>query len=372
MKPIPIANTAIDDAEADAVFRQIKSGWISMGERVKEFERAVADYIGSKHAIVFNNGTATLHTGLKALGVGPGDEVIVPAMSYISSANTVIYCGAKPVFVEERANTFNVDAEDIEQAITPKTKAIMPVDLKGMPVDYDSIMEIANRHNIPVLADSAEAFGAIYKNDKVGMQAQLHSFSFFANKNITTGEGGVVTTNDDELAEFCRCFRNQGQTERYVHTMIGQNYRMTDMAAAFGLEQLKKIDTILSVKNDIAKYYNEKFAANPDIITPFLPDFVGRHSWYMYCLSFTKRVDRDKVIRYMQEQGVDYRLSFPLIPLQPIYREMFGYKNGDFPRSESIYSQFVDIPCWMGLTKQQLDYVVSVVEEGVRLALKGE
>ena len=358
---IPIAQPYVGDEEASAVYKQIKSGWISMGKRVEQFESMVQEYVGVKHAIALSDGTATLHAALLALGVKKGDEVIVPTLSYVSSANSVLYCNATPVFVEENEKTFNVDPEEIEKKITARTKVIMVVDLKGMPVDYDAINKLSAKYRIPVLADSAESFGARYKNEPVGKQSLVHSFSMFANKGITAGEGGIITTNDNEIAKTCRCIRNQGQEERYVHIMVGHNYRMTDISAAFAIEQLKRIEWFMREKSKIAEVYNNAFEGQALLHIPYVPQFVTRHSWYMYCLTVDKRVNRDKMAVLMREQGVDHRLSFPPIPLQPIYKKTFGYKHGDFPRSEMIFNRFIDIPIWVGMTKKQVKQVTQTV-----------
>lgn len=362
---IPIAKPYIGREEADAVHAQISSGWISMSRAVGQFETAVAEYLDVEHVVAMSNGTATLHAALLALGVGPGDEVLVPVLSYASSANAVLYCGATPVFVQEHERTFNVEPETVQRHITPKTKAVMAVDLKGMPVDYDAMLGVCEQHGAALLADSAESFGATYKGRKVGSQAPLHSFSMFANKSITTGEGGLISTNDAALAETCRIVRNQGQSERYVHVMLGHNYRMTDISAAFGMEQLKRVEWFLSQKASIAARYDDAFAAHPLVHTPHVPDYVTRHTWYMYCLRLEKNVDRDALAAFMRERGVDHRLSFPPIPLQPYYRERFGYEPGDFPRSEAIFDSFIDIPCWVGMSDAEVEKVIAVVCDGV-------
>lgn len=362
---IPIAQPFIGEEEATAVFEQIRSGWISMGRKVAELESLIAEYVGVKHAVTMSNGTATLHAALLAQGVGPGDEVVLPTLSYISSANAVLYCGATPVFCEMDPETFNVTAETLQSVITDNTRAIMPVDLKGLPVDYHEVRAWAESKGIAVVADSAESFGAIYKNKKAGSQSDIHSFSFFANKNVTMGEGGVITTNNDELAEKCRIIRNQGQSERYVHVEIGHNYRLTDMVAAFGIEQIRRVEWIMEQKSAIAGFYNERFKGHPRIKTPHVPDYANRPSWYMYCLTLDKGINRDNVLKLMHDQGVDHRLSFPPIHLQPVYRKKFGYKEGDYPVSEDIFNRFVDIPCWVGMTEDQMNKVVKVVISAV-------
>ena len=358
---IPIANTCMGEEEAQAVYNVVKSRWISMGKKVEEFEKMAAEYIKVKYAVAFNNGTSSLHAGLISLGIKEGDEVIVPTLSYISSANAVLYCGATPKFCESDPMTFNVTAGEIKKRITAKTKAIITVDLKGMPVDFDALMEIAQQHNIPILSDSAESFGSIYKDRLVGSQCPVHSFSFFANKNITMGEGGLITTNDVDIADICRMVRNQGQSERYSHMVIGNNYRLTDILAAFGIEQLRRVEWILTEKNKIATYYNKAFSENSLIEAPYMPPYVGRHSWYMYCLKLNKYVNRDLVVKKLKDEGIDTRLSFPPIHLQPVYREKYGYKKGDYPVSEETFNTFIDIPCWAGMSKSDIDRVVNAV-----------
>lgn len=370
MNFIPIAKPYIGNEEARAVYDQIQSGWISMGKKVEAFEELIQDYLDVEHAVAFSNGTATLHAGLLALGVKPGDEVIVPTLSYISSANAVLFCNATPVFVEENPKTFTVEAASIEKKITDKTKVIMPVDLKGMPVDYDTIMALAKKHGVKVLADSAESFGAVYKGKGVGGQADMHSFSMFANKSITAGEGGFITTDDDRIASFCRCFRNQGQSDRYRHVMVGHNYRMTDIAAAFAIEQVKRVEWIMAEKDKIAIFYNDYFKPQPLLAPPYVPEYVSRHSWYMYTLRVHETVDRDRMILKMREKGVDHRLSFPLIPLQPIYQELYGYAAGDFPVSERTFNTFLDIPCWVGMTHEEMEHVAKVVTDSAAQSIK--
>jgi len=363
---IPIAKPIIDIEEADAVYKQVKSGWISMGKKVKEFESKIQNYLSVKHAIAFSNGTATLHAALLALNIKSGDEVIVPSLSYISSANAVLFCGAKPVFVEENERTFLVDPATFEKKITPKTKAIMSVDLKGMPVDFDAMNGLSEKYGIPLVSDSAESLGAKYKDSLVGNQALIHSFSLFANKNITTGEGGIITTNDDDIANTCQCIRNQGQSERYVHVMVGHNYRMTDIVASIGIPQLNRVEFIMREKNKLANKYTHAFLDHPLIHPPYVPKYVSRHSWYMYCLMLDESINRDRLAELMTDNGVDHRLSFPPIPLQPIYKQLYGYKEGDFKQSEKIFNQFIDIPCWVGMTDDQVQHVIETILDSVK------
>ena len=366
---IPIANPTITEDEAREVYECVKSGWLSTGKKVREFEEKIKNYTGARYAVAMNNGTSTLHSALLALNVGQGDEVIVPTMTYISSANVVLYCGAELVLCDCDPKTFNADADEIEKRITSKTKAIMTVDMKGLPVDYDAIGELAKRHGIPVIADSAESLGAGYKGKQVGTQADIHSFSFFANKNITTGEGGMITTESEELYEKMMKIRNQGQDYRYHHVMLGNNYRMTDVLASIGVVQLDRIEWIMEEKSRLVRRYNKAFEGSSLIETPLVPEYATRHSWYMYSLLFVESVDRDRVIQRLKDKKVDTRLSFPPVHIQPYYVERFGYKPDDFPESIKAYSRFLDIPCWAGLTDEQQEHVIESVKEAVEKAI---
>ncbi len=361
---IPIANPIIDENEAKAVYDVVKSGWISMGKKVKEFEGLACDYTGAKHALAMNNGTSTLHAILMALGIGKGDEVIVPSMTYISTVNVILYAGATPVLCDCNIQTFNVDVHHIEEKITKKTKAFMTVDLKGQPVNFEEFNELSKKYKIPFISDSAEAYGSIYKDKKVGSQAYVHSFSFFANKNITTGEGGMITTNDDDLANRLDIIRNQGQEGRYNHTWLGNNFRMTDIQATIGIEQFKRIDYIIDRKVEIAKKYSKLLKnKTKNIIPPKVPDFVGRPSWYMYSI-MTDNSTRDKIIEKFKKDNIDFRLSFPPVHIQPYYINKFGFKENDFPNSIKAYKTFLDIPIFAQMDdesqKRVIDSILSV------------
>ena len=357
---IPIANPRIGEEEARAVYDVVKSGWISMGKKVQEFERMACDYTGAKHALAMNNGTSTLHAILSALDIGPGDEVIVPSLTYISSANVVLYLGATPVLCENDPATFNVAPEHIRAKVTPRTKAFMTVDMKGLPVDFDAFNALSEETGAAFVSDSAESYGAIYKGRKVGAQALVHSFSFFANKNITTGEGGMVTTNDDALYEKLAIVRNQGQEGRYNHTRLGHNYRMTDVLAAIGIEQFKRLDAILDEKVALAARYTAAFAETDHVAAPVVPDHVDRPSWYMYSVTVDE-ARRDPLIEHLAAREIDTRLSFPPIHIQPYYRERFGYEPADYPLAWASYRSFLDIPIWAGMGEDNQDRVVTEI-----------
>ncbi len=363
MKNVPLANPCIGEEDAKAVYEVVRSGWVSMGEKVKEFEKSFAEYVGAKHAVATNNGTTALHLALIAEGINEGDEVLIPDITFISTANVVLYERAVPIIVECDPGTYNISLEDAERRLSDKTKAIISVDMNGLPVDYDRVLKFAERNNLKIIADSAESLGAIYKGKRIGSIAPVHMFSFFPNKNVTTGEGGMITTDDDEKDVLLRQLRNQGQDYRYHHVHLGYNYRMNDILAALGIEQLKKIDVLMSEKERIVERYNAAFKDDPDISPPFVPDYADRHSWYMYAISLRDGIDRDRVVSELKDRGIDTRLSFPPIHIQPYYQQKFGYKDDSLPVSFKAWKQLIDLPIWVGLTCEDQDYVIKNIKD---------
>ena len=369
MERIPVANTYIGEQEADAVRDVVASGWLSMGKQVRAFEEEFARAVGATHAIAVNNGTTALQVPLMAMGIdGPECEVIVPSLTYISSSNVVLYQNATLVLAECDPTTYNVTADIIEPLITDRTRAVIAVDMNGMPVDYDSILALAHRRGIRVIADSAEGLGASYKGARVGSQAPVHTFSFFPNKNITTGEGGMIVTDDDELAETMRVVRNQGQDRRYHHVALGNNFRMMEVQAAIGRVQLSRLDWLIGEKQAVAEYYDELLADCPGVSPPHRPDYVAQHSWYMYAVSLDERLDRDAVVAYLDERGIETRLSFPPVHTQPYYQQRFGHTDDSLPASLDAWSRLIDIPIWVGLTREQQETIVAELAEGCRRA----
>jgi len=359
-KRIPVATPIFTEAEAQAVSEVMRSGWLTMGAKVAEFEEAFAEFTGARHAIAMFNGTVTLHAALAALGVGPGDEVIVPTLTYISTANVVLYQGAELRLCECDPLTYNVRVEDLERVVTPRTKAIITVDMNGMPVDYDPIVQFARDRGIALIGDSAESLGSLYRGRPVGTQALIHSFSFFGNKNITTGEGGMITTDDEGLAAELRILRNQGQSVRYHHTHLGFNYRMTELQAAIGIVQLQSLHSRLQEKRRVVEGYTRHFAGSQWLSLPVVPDYVDQHGWYMYAPAFAETVDRDEVVKSLGEAGIETRVSFPPVHIQPYYVERFGYKIGDFPVSLDAWSHLINLPISPNLTAEEIDYVATM------------
>ncbi len=321
---IPVAEPLIGEKELEYVSECVLTGWISSaGKFVNEFEEAFAEYCGTKHTIATSNGTAALHLTMLALNIGPGDEVIVPSLTFIATANAVTYTGAKPIFVNSQKETWNISPDGILAAITPKTKAIIPVHLYGHPAEMDTILDIASTYGIAVVEDAAEAHGALYKGKKVGSLGDMGTFSFYGNKIITTGEGGMVVTNRDDLADNICVLRDHGMSrdQKYWHPVVGYNYRLTNLQAAIGVAQMEKIEHILNSKLRIANAYSEALADIPGIILPPNASW-ARSVYWLYSILVDKRITgigRDSMISQLAEKGFDSRPLFPPVHTQPIY-----------------------------------------------------
>jgi perosamine synthetase len=356
---IPVAAPMLVGNEKAYVMECLESSWISSsGQYVSRFEAGFADFCGVKHAIACCNGTAALHVALRALGVGPGDEVIVPTLTFVATANAVVHCGARPVFVDSEPETWNMDPSLIEAKIGARTKAVVVVHLYGHPVDMDAIASIARRHGLFVVEDAAEAHGAEYKGHRVGSLGDLATFSFFGNKIITTGEGGMVTTNDDTLASKVRQLKGQGidPSRRYWHPVIGYNYRMTNVAAAIGLAQLEQSQWHLQRRLETAAWYRELLRDVPWLTWQREQEW-AKHAYWMFSVVLDDRlaVDRDEVMGLLQEQGVETRPVFYPNHILPPYRELCP--EGDFPTAERIAERGISLPTWAGLTYDDVSYV---------------
>ena len=365
-KRIMMADPVFSEATVEAVSQVLRSGWISQGPMTEKFETHISAKVNSEFAVAMNNGTATLHAALLAGEIGPGDEVIVPSLTYISSINAIIYTGAKPVLVDCDLTTFNVTPRSVEEAITSKTKGFMTVDMKGMPVDYRGFRDLASRKDLFFISDSAEALGALYLGNPVGAQADLHSFSFFANKNLTTGEGGCLTGaningNYPDLEQHLRVLRNQGQSpNRYIHDTVGYNYRLTDLQATIGLSGLEELNGKLSHKQKIADYYSQNLERR-HFNCPVIPDYVTQHAWFSYCLTFQENGHRNRVKAALEEHGIETRVTFPPGHLQPCYDEITIDVCGSMNNSEWLYNHMLDIPCHDRLSHTDISRVVEVI-----------
>lgn len=348
----------------------MKSDRLSLGSKLKEFEKEFSKLIGSPYAIGVTNGTSGLHLCMKSIDLKPGDEVITSPFSFISSSNCILFCNAKPVFADIDSKTYNIDPEQIAQKITNKTKAILPVHVFGQPCDMKSIMEIAYEHDIPVVEDACESIGAEYDGKKVGTFGLSAVFSFYANKQITTAEGGMIVTKDEKIYKLCKSLSNQGRDNDdlnwLIHNRLGYNYRLDELSCALGLAQLRKLDFILKNREQIAKEYNKHLSKVDGITVPFVdPD--AKHTWFLYVIKLDSSISRNKTIEYLRSKGIETKAYFfPPIHLQPFYKEMFGFKNGDFPICEEVSNSVLALPFFTGMEKSDIEVVCRTLEEAIK------
>ena len=351
---IPIASPDIGEDEKNAVLKVMDSGIIAEGPKVREFEEKFAAYIGVKHAVAVSSGTAALHIALLAHGIGPGDEVVTSPFTFIASANSVLYTGARPVFCDIDGDTFNIDADLLAEKITEKTKAIMPVHLYGQPADMKTIMDLAEDRGLIVVEDACQAHGAEYNGKKVGSFG-TGCFSFYPTKNMTSSEGGMITTDDLEVDRLSRIIRQHGMARRYYHEMLGFNLRLTDIAAAIGVEQLRKLPT-----------YNEARIRNAEYLTGHIknkafktPSVAGgcRHVFHQYTV---RHLERERVIKALTENGIGYGIYYPVpIHQQPYYKSL-GY-GGSFPAAEKACSEVLSLPVHPKVTRESLRFIADTL-----------
>ncbi|MFH0869427.1 MAG: DegT/DnrJ/EryC1/StrS family aminotransferase [archaeon] len=370
-REIPLSSPLIEDDDIKAVTDVLKTRWLSLGPKLPEFEERFAKYIGTKYAVALNSGTSALHLAVKALGIGPGDEVIVTPYTFIASVNCVLYEGAKPVFADIDPVTFNIDLKKVEEKITSKTKAIIPVDVFGRPSDKEAISRIAKKHNLKVIEDSAEALGAEYKGKKVGTFGDCAIFAFYPNKQITTGEGGMLVTDSKDIYELCLSYRNQGRavnSKWLDHERIGYNYRLSDINCALGISQLKKIDIILKKREQVAAEYTKRLSKIDGIKAPLGSDAERKVSWFVYVIQVEQR---ERFMEELIKRGVQCSPYFPSIHLMSFYRKSFGTKEGDFPVCERISKTTLALPFHTAMSKEDIAYVCDKVAE-VQSLLSGK
>jgi len=369
-RKVPLAKPDITDLERKEVLGVLQTSCLSLGPKLKEFEERIKKYVGLKHVVAVNSGTAALHLIIKALNISKGDEVITTPFSFVSSANCIIYEGAKPVFVDIKSDTLNIDSELVEGSITPRTKAILDVDVFGHPADWYKLRKIAKKHKLCLIEDSAESLGSEYMRRKCGTFADAAIFSFYPNKQITTGEGGAVVTDDAKIAEICESLRNQGREPMkkewnwLFHPRIGYNYRMPEVCAAMGVAQLKRIREIIAKRAKVAKLYNQALKDIPGIEIPYVAPGV-KMSWFVYVIKLKESSKRDKVLLSLKKQGIGCSNYFSPIHLQPPYKKMFGYKKGDFPITESISRRTIALPFYNNLEERDIDYVVKKLKNSL-------
>lgn len=355
-RKIAIANPGIGEEEKRAVMAVLDSGQIVQGTVVSELEKAFAEYVGAKHAIASMNGTTALTIALMAHNIGKDDEVIIPSFSFIATATSLLSVGAKPIFVDIEKETFCMDVEAVEAAITPRTKAIMPVHLYGHAANIPALKVLADKHGLVLLEDAAQAHGARYKNQPVGSDGTC-AFSFYASKNMTTGEGGITTTNDDAVAQHARMVRNHGMNTQYYHEVIGFNYRMTNIAAAIGLAQFKQLEARTDRRIANAQYLSRHIKT----VRPPITAMNYRHVYHQYTVLVPEGADRDKMLDYVNKRGIGARVYYPLpIHRQPVFQKM-GYGGVDLPVTEEMTRRVFSLPVHPFLIQEDLEYIVDVV-----------
>jgi len=373
-KPLRFGVPFVEQEVIDGVVEVLRSGWLSTGPKSDELEKRVGAYVGAKNALALNSCTAGMELSLRVAGIAEGDEVITTAMTFAATSNVVVHCGATPVFADINGSTMNIDPSSIEQKITPKTKAIMPVHFAGQPCEMDEILDIARRHNLFVIEDAAHALGAEYKGRKIGSIGNATAFSFHVHKNITTAEGGMVTTDNDEWARNIKIMRLHGMSkdawgrvsESRMHYDIvtpGYKYNLSDVQAVMALPQLSRIEDYLKIRQGYAKIYNEAFRQLPQITIPGRIDSI-RHAENMYIIMLnleTLKINRDRFVQCLREENIFTSVHYRALHLQPYYREKFGYKEGDCPIAENVANRVLTLPFSPLLTEDDLHDVITAV-----------
>ena len=355
---IPISKPFIGDAEKQAVLEVLESGMLVQGPRTAMLEEKFAAACGVKHAVATSSGTTALHMALLVHGIGEGDEVITTPFTFIASVNSILYAGARPVFVDVEEDTFNINPALIEAAITPRTKAILPVHLYGYPCDMDAILDIAQRYNLAIIEDAAQAIGAEYKGQRVGSFG-TGCFSLYATKNIMSGEGGIITTNDDTLAQRCRMIRNHGMQRRYYHDILGYNFRMTDLHAAIGLAQIDRLDEFTARRRANAEYLNAHITS---VITPTVRPSFG-HVWHQYTIRVGNSRHRDAAVKQLNDAGVGTGIFYPVPANKQAYLVEMGLGDVSLPVAERLAKQVISLPVHPQLSQADLETIAAEVNE---------
>lgn len=367
LEPIPMSRPDITEADVEAVVGVLRSGRLALGPKTIELERAIADYAGVEHAVAVGSGTAALHLIVKALGIGSGDEVLVPSFTFAASVNAFLYEGARPVFVDIEPATYNLDPEDLERKITSRTKAVMVVDVFGHPAEWDEILRISAEHGLRVIDDSCEALGAEYRGRRLGSFGDAAAFAFYPNKQITTGEGGILVTDDLGIARSARSLRNQGRGEMGAwlsHDRLGYNYRLDEMSAALGVSQMARLPSHLEKRDRVARAYTERLKSFDRVRTPSPKPHV-RMSWFVYVVTLAPPLNRAPVMAAMEARGIPVRGYFTPVHLQPYIRRELAVNCAPLPVTESVAGRTLALPFHNNLSEREVEAVVEALEEAV-------
>lgn len=365
---IPLSGPDIGFREKELVNEVLDSGWLSLGPKLNEFENKFADYIGVNYAVAVNSGTSGLHLLIRTMDISEGDEVITTPFSFVASSNCILFEGARPVFVDIDPETLCIDVNKIENAITERTKAILPVDVFGQPANMTEIKRIAHKYGLKVIEDSCEAIGAEHMGSKTGTQADASVFAFYPNKQMTTGEGGMIVTDNKKIADLCRSMRNQGREDNELwleHVRLGYNYRLDELSCALGIAQLERIEEILVKRSKVASIYNDMLRDVKCIKPLTITEETTRMSWFVYVVQIEKNLNREKIMNYLRENGVSCKPYFTPIHLQPFYVKKFGYQSGNYPVTERVSNSTIALPFYNNLSENNIYKVVKTLKEAI-------
>ena len=367
-REIAMSSADLDENDIQAVLGVMRSGRLALGPKTVAFERAIAAYAGVKHAVAVDSGTAALHLIVKSLGLGPRDQVLVPSFTFAASVNALLYEGATPVFVDLEPETYNLDVADLAHRINHRTRAIMAVDVFGHPANWEGLEQLARQYGLLLIDDCCEALGATYHGRKLGSFGAAGAFAFYPNKQITTGEGGMIVTDDDQLAQLCRSYANQGREEMgswLQHDRLGHTYPLDEMTAALGLSQMGKLEHFIAKRERVARLYSEGIAELEGVRAPIVQPGV-RMSWFVYVVTLDEDCDRDRTIEAMGREGIPCRGYFAPIHTQPYIRERFGDLHGTLPLTEAYAKRTLALPFHNGLEEAEIEHVLAVLKRNLR------